>query len=157
LKIHRSTREVPVYELIVAKGGSKLKPFDGSCKIAEFGMTLTPRQARDAGYCLPRNQTTGSSHTVEMRGSSLEQFTRLALNISRFSDRPVIDKTGITGLFDFHLTFALDPDQPGSTTVLQEQLGDVIEKQLGLQLRPAKGPGDEFLVIDRIERHPSEN
>ncbi len=93
---------------------------------------------------------------------SIAQFSR-----SLGLDRPVIDKTGIDGLFDIHLEFALDdttravlpanrpdtiyPDDPtGGTSIFT-----AVQEQLGLKLESAKGPG-EFLVIDHVER-PSEN
>jgi uncharacterized protein (TIGR03435 family) len=73
---------------------------------------------------------------------------------SRGSGHPVIDKTGITEKFDFHLEFAPDDaepsDEPDAAPSIFSALG-----QLGLKLDPAKGPRD-FLVIDRVER-PSEN
>jgi bla regulator protein blaR1 len=158
LKVHRATREAPVYELNAAKGGPKLKAFDKSCTPTEPGaISLTPREQKDAGYCRPTTRWSGSTYTVDAPGWSVEQFTRFFLNISRVADRPVIDKTGITGLFDFHLVFVTDPDRPRSPAALQEQIGDVLDKQLGLKLQTAKGPSDEFLVIDHIERHPSAN
>jgi uncharacterized protein (TIGR03435 family) len=159
LKVHRHTREVPVYELTVAKGGSKLKPFDGGCTpVDSAAEPLTPKQLREGGYCLPvpSIRVAGPTYTVDGQSYSLDNFVNV-LNIGRLSDRPIINKTEISGLFDFHLVFTVDPDQPRSTSALQEQLGDVLEKQLGLKLRSAKGPSNEFLVLDHIERHPSEN
>lgn len=84
-------------------------------------------------------------------------------------DRPVIDKTGIDGIFDFHLEFAPDQNTPGFLLQLRrpvqngvpsdEPVGPSIftalQEQLGLKLDPTKGPGD-FLVIDHVEK-PSEN
>jgi uncharacterized protein (TIGR03435 family) len=85
-------------------------------------------------------------------------------------DRPLIDKTGIAGTFDFHLELAPDettgnvsspfgpgdsptdvpPDPTGGTSIFT-----AFQEQLGLRLVPDKGWG-EFLVIDHIER-PSDN
>jgi uncharacterized protein (TIGR03435 family) len=81
-------------------------------------------------------------------------------------DRPVIDKTGISGMFDMHLEFALDdttrsavPQNSPAAALADDPSGPSIftalQEQLGLKLEPSKGPG-EFLVIDSIER-PSEN
>jgi uncharacterized protein (TIGR03435 family) len=77
-------------------------------------------------------------------------------------DSPVIDKTGVAGMFDFHLEFgygipnaklrlppAAPPDDPDGPTIFT-----AVEK-LGLKLERTKGPG-EFLIIDHVER-PSEN
>ena len=160
LKIHHQTREVPVYELTVAKGGPKLKAFDGGCTpVNSSPEPLTPRQLTEGGYCrpVPSIKVSGSTYAVDGQRSSIDDFVNIWLIIGRLSDRPVINKTGISGLFDFHLEFSVDPGQPRSMPVLQEQLGDVLEKQLGLKLRPARGPSSEFLVLDHIDRHPSED
>jgi uncharacterized protein (TIGR03435 family) len=85
-------------------------------------------------------------------------------------DRPVIDKTGLTGLFDVHLEFAPDDamsgpgpvllngvDRPGvpSTDPTGPSIFTALQEQLGLKLSPAKGPV-EVIVIDRAEK-PSAN
>jgi uncharacterized protein (TIGR03435 family) len=74
-------------------------------------------------------------------------------------DRPVLDRTGLTGSFDFSLEWSLAPDpaqppdsQPADTgpTFLE-----ALQEQLGLKLKSARGPVD-VLVIDHVE-HPTEN
>lgn len=75
------------------------------------------------------------------KGTSVEDWSML---LAGFLGRPVIDRTGIAGLFDFRLELAPD------TTILS-----ALQEQLGLQLDTIKTP-TEFLVIDRVER-PSAN
>ena len=82
------------------------------------------------------------------------------------TDRPVLDKTGITGLFNFHLVFAHDGEAPGmfppgmrspfppSNLTPASPLSVVLEQQLGVRLVPDTGPR-EYIVIDSAER-PSE-
>lgn len=79
-------------------------------------------------------------------------------------DRPVVDKTGITGLFDFHLEFSPDETTPGFHPGTPEDgltdrrgpsIFTAVQEHLGLKLESAKG-SREFLVIDHVER-PSEN
>ncbi len=74
-------------------------------------------------------------------------------------DRPVVNKTGITGLLDIHLEYAPDDTGPDSAVTASDPVGlsifTALQQQLGLKLEPAKGPG-EFVVIDHVER-PSEN
>jgi len=160
LKIHRETRQGPVYELVSGKGSPKLKPLqDGSCTPVFVGRTL-PALSSGQHYC--RNMV--SPRSVEFEGGTLSMFGGL-LNL--ILDRPVIDKTGITNYFEIHLLFSPDdlavprpatanpggpadssaPDAPGIFQAVQEQLG--------FKLVPAKGPVD-VLVIDHIER-PSKN
>jgi uncharacterized protein (TIGR03435 family) len=128
LKVHRETREMPIYELTVAKGGSKLKEEPNS---PEFKLRLLSG----------RIVTSGGGAKVAM----------LAVLLMNEFHRPVIDKTGLDGLYAFDLTYNPDEskqsDRPSLFTALQEQLG--------LKLEAKKDEG-EVLVIDRLER-PSEN
>jgi uncharacterized protein (TIGR03435 family) len=156
LKIHRETREVPVYALTVAKGGSKLKPFtEGSCTALPLTLprpTLPPGQQ----YCNAFVRVQQPS--VEAQGATLAEFSKL---VALVFDRPVIDRTGIAGKFDIHLEFAVDESTPKlrpsdpDDSARGVSIFTAIQQQLGLKLESAKGPG-EFLVIDRVER-PSGN
>ena len=161
LRIHRETRQGPVYELALGKGSPKLKPLqDGSCTPVLVGHPLPPLAS---GQHLCRNMVSPRG-SVDIEGGTLSMFAGL---LGMALDRPVIDKTGITNYFEIHLKFSPDdsasprpatadpaapaavraPDVPGIFQAIQDQLG--------LKLAPAKGPVD-VLVIDHIER-PSEN
>ena len=73
-------------------------------------------------------------------------------------DRPVIDKTGLTGKFDFDLTWRPDLQQVGGQGVTNSDVPDIftaLQEQLGLKLESSKGPV-EVLVIDSVSR-PTEN
>ncbi len=155
LKIHRGTREVPVYALVVAKGGPKLQPFkEGSCAPIDLTRFAPPP---DPNNCHAGGTKHGANQEVNAQGMRLDEFSKIFLN--GVLDRPVIDKTGIAGRFDFHLEYAPDqatpflpaaPDPAGGPSIFT-----AVQEQLGLKLEPAKGPG-EFLVIDRLDR-PSDN
>jgi bla regulator protein blaR1 len=162
LKVHRETREVPVYALTVAKGGPKLQPFkEGSCAPRELMPAPLP-------FCGPnRFMRKGPMLTQELHGISLADFSQM---LDGTLDRPVIDKTGISGKFDFHWEFVPeDAIMPHSTGLgLDSEAAPVppdaadgpsiftaIQAQLGLKLESGKGRAN-FLVIDRVER-PSEN
>ncbi len=85
----------------------------------------------------------------------------LARSMSNQAGRIIVDKTGLTGGFDFDLEFTPDPAaagaQPpaGPTDANMPSLFTALEEQLGLKLLPQRGPV-EMLVIDRVER-PTEN
>jgi len=167
LKLHRETREVPIYELTVAKSGFKLQPAkDGSC---------TPRIPREPGQPPPRSpgpgqpplcgqgpmKRTGSSWSVDLRSMTLDEFAKW---LDFGLDRLVFDKTTVTGKYDFHLEFSADESTPGFLLGGTEggdtpdpMYGSIFTmvQRLGLKLVPAKGPGN-FLVIDSVER-PSPN
>jgi uncharacterized protein (TIGR03435 family) len=158
LKVHRETREIPVYELSVASGGAKLKPFNvGSCVPIDFlhlRMSTLESLKPDVHYCRNAGSEEGGIVTYEAQGTSLDEFSKIAF---RGFDRPVIDETGIAGLFDIRLEYA--PERVDSAPAASDLAGlsifTALQQQLGLKLNAAKGPG-EFLVIDSVTR-PSGN
>lgn len=161
LKLHRETREGPVYLLTVARGGPKLHPFtEGSCK--PWPTPPPPRLSKE--YC--SRMIYGVNPAMEAQGATLDEFAKMFRGVL---DRPVMDKTGLAGRFDFRVEFARegtalatiqtagggfaqfpedDPTGPPSIFV-------AVEEQLGLKLESGRGP-IETLVIDHIEK-PSEN
>jgi uncharacterized protein (TIGR03435 family) len=160
LKIHREIREGAVYELTVAKGGPRLKPSSGC---VPFDPNHLPRQAApgeaQVDYCGRMSQGgDGSRRTVDGKGVDMVPAIGLLVPsltgfLSEALDRTVINKTGLTGAFDFHLEWetqrtssALQPDDSGAPSIFT-----AMQEQLGLKLGAAKGPV-EFLVIDRAER-----
>lgn len=157
LKIHRETREVPVYELTVATGRPKLSAAqDGSCIPIDRATPQTP------GQPLPR--VCGGFLASPSGGMVTYHQTMASLcwQLSVMLDRDCLDKTGIAGIFDIHFDIdvqslmadvpqgATDPDPRVITDAFRAALS-----KLGLKLEPAKGPA-EFLVIDHVEK-PSDN
>lgn len=152
LTFHREQKELPIYALTVAKSeskksGSKLKestvsPDDSPVGPPALIFVVTPPAVRLPG----RYATMGELAWV---------FQRAAL------DRPVVDKTGLAGRYDFDLEFTPDESQFGG--MLGRPPGDAplpglfaaLQQQLGLRLEATRGPVD-VLVVDRAER-PSEN
>lgn len=126
LKAHTETRILPVYELVVAPTGSKLKPSPS----ADGRASVSVHNDRDL-----------VAHD--------DPVSDLASELSDQVHRTVLDKTGLTGHFDFELHWAGEEEptdsanpRPGLLTALQEQLG--------LKLESGKGPVD-VLIIDHIE------
>jgi uncharacterized protein (TIGR03435 family) len=129
LVVRRETREVPVYALVVAKGGSKMRETSAD----EEGDNFT----RTNG---------GVMHMVATRGT----MERLARQLSGTSGRPVVDRTGLKGYYAYKLewTPANRPSEPDAEV---PSLFTAIQEQLGLRLENAKGPW-EMLVIERAEK-----
>ena len=168
LRIRRATREVPVYELTVAKGGPKLTPFpEGSCvpPVITFPPTPPPPGQR---YCERGGRPGGPNRVLVQEGITLDELCKdfLSGNPVAGLGRRVIDKTGIAGKFNIRLEFAPPPIDPSRRPLAAERqaaageptapsLVTALQEQLGLKLEPARGPG-EFIVIDHVER-PSEN
>lgn len=154
LKIHRETREIPVYALTVVNGGAKLQPFtEGSCIALDFNEPPTLPVPKP-GQPLPLICGVGRSSST---GYDLYRATMddLARELSFKLDRKVIDRTGRSGIFNIHLELApIDPhDATDASDVFDTVQSEI--RSLGLKLEASKGPG-EFLVIDSIER-PTEN
>jgi uncharacterized protein (TIGR03435 family) len=133
ITVHRETRELPVYALVVGKGGIK---------------------AREVEW-----QFAGISRSPGRVTSSSTRMEDLAIILSRQLDRPVLDVTGIKGYFEVKLEWTpehgprreghgSDPAGPSIFTAVQEQLG--------LKLEARKAPV-EMIIVDRLERDPTEN
>jgi uncharacterized protein (TIGR03435 family) len=133
LKVHRETRETPVYELVVGKGGSKLKQTSADAKGRNFV-----------------NANSAGMH-MEAANRTMEQLAR---QLSVTAGRPVIDKTGLVGYYAYMLDWAsaIQPPPPDSDT---PSIFTAVQEQLGLKLESAKAPV-EMLIVDRAEK-PSEN
>jgi uncharacterized protein (TIGR03435 family) len=152
LKLHRESRVVPVYALTVSKSGPKLRRAkEGSCVPFDPSSDTNPL-APAKGVCVTRSwqQFGVNSRTVEVQAANLKMIGWL---LGSSLDRPVIDRTGLTGTFDAHMEFA--PDQTTLDPTRGPSIFTAVQEELGLKLEPSKGPG-EFLVIDHAER-PSEN
>jgi uncharacterized protein (TIGR03435 family) len=128
LKAHCESRDLPIYELTVAKGGAKMK------KTAADGFG---------------GNATYASGKVTAREISVEA---LAANLSFTVGRKIVNKTGLEGGYDFTLDYA--PDGADASDP-RPSIFTALEEQLGLKLEPARGPVD-VIVVDHIER-PSAN
>jgi uncharacterized protein (TIGR03435 family) len=167
-KFHRETRELPVYALVITKGGSKLteSPADPDANAAGKPVDVTVNPGRGGTTVnLPGGASVMYGFLVfEGRKVTMAQ---LADNLARFVDRPVIDDTGLKGRYDFKLDFSLEELKSmmrtsGSDSNLlagvPEQGTSIMTslQSLGLKLEARKAPIEVF-VVDRIERTPTEN
>jgi uncharacterized protein (TIGR03435 family) len=177
LRVRREIEEVAVYALNVAPGGLKtsttavtldrggLERFEeGACRVIDpsdpkldVPRLLLREQPCSYRGLLPKLPNT----TIIGMKSTLDEFARL---LSRFLDRPVLDRTSVAGVFNVHLVFAPDDVTPRLFAAFPENADDpptapgiftAMQEQLGLKLEPSKG-GVELLVIDSVDR-PTEN
>jgi uncharacterized protein (TIGR03435 family) len=138
LKFHKDVKEGPVYALMVEKSGLKMKLNDG------------PQDYEIPIQGGPGGVTIGKRVPMEYLCYVLGQMLRN-------DDRPVIDKTGLTGNYDFRLAFL--PDLPPGfdkanlppELLDRPNLFDALRQQLGLKLEPQKGPVT-YYVIDSAEK-----
>jgi uncharacterized protein (TIGR03435 family) len=160
LTIHRETKELQVYSLIVAKNGPKLK---------EVKLDDVDPSKPKTGPAPGSAQMTSGAAGGQMRGFA-SSLANLTVMLTNYLHRPVIDRTGLTGIYDYTLRWTSDDGQTQSSSSIQRgppsglpstdpsggaSLLTAIQEQLGLKLESAKGP-IELIVIDHVER-PSGN
>ncbi len=150
LKIHRQTVEGSVYFLGAAHGGLKLTPFrEGSC--TPYSTLPRPPLLPGTDYC-ETFISGGKASAITATGATIGQFTK---TLRVLLDRPVIDRTGISGRFDMHVRFSEVAPEVAASDPNSVSIFDALQDQLGLKLESGRGP-IETLVIDHIER-PSGN
>jgi uncharacterized protein (TIGR03435 family) len=145
LALRIETRELPIFQLVVAKGGPKLTksaclPFDPLNPTPASGKTRLD-YCGYGGFANDRFEASSST------------MADLAVSLSQVVGRSVVDKTGIEGTFRIELKYAEDVAAAAADD--NASIFEAVQEQLGLKLESAKGPV-EVLVIDHIER-PTEN
>jgi uncharacterized protein (TIGR03435 family) len=158
--VHSESKELPVYELVVAKNGSKLH-------VATPGDTYPDGIKGGNGKGLGGDLLVGfGTGKVTGQGVDMGSFVH---GLEWWLKRPVVDKTGLTGRYDFTFHFARDMTQarPGAGESAdggalggvpetgEPSLFTALQEQLGLKLEAKKDPL-AVIVIDRVER-PSGN
>jgi uncharacterized protein (TIGR03435 family) len=130
LKVRRETVDTPIYALVLAKGGSKLKAVD-----------------KGEGV---RVRTSSAGQRID--GKATMEF--LAQQLSIGAGRLVLDRTGLTGNYEFTLEWTPDNAAPADDSP-SISIFTAVQEQLGLKLEPAKAPV-EMLIIEHAEM-PTEN
>lgn len=158
LKLHRETRELPVYNLVVEKQGPKPSEDQTPPEPRQRIISFASEGERLGG--LPRGglRIIAGGATTAIEGTAVSIPT-LVMLLQGQSDRMVVDKTGFDKLIDVRLEFKREagaaPTDPNAVVADAPPLLFTAIRDIGLRLVPAKAPM-EVLVIDRIER-PSEN
>lgn len=171
LRFHHETRELPVYELVVAKGGVKMqasKPDPPPAQAPEPGAGPGAGPGSGPGPLPPPGQgPPRGSHMLMMRGRGHIESTGtdlggLAHLLSAQLGRTVVDKTALTGNFDYKLDWTPDDaavamnkgGDPAPTDNASDSAGPslftALQEQLGLKLEAVKMQAD-VIVIDQIE------
>jgi uncharacterized protein (TIGR03435 family) len=130
MQLHRETVEMPIYALVIADGGPKLKEM-------KPGEPISGRGAA------------GSQSDALASKSFMGDLGTFAASLSRSLDRPVVDMTGLSGRFVIFLTYL--PDRlVGVEGASGPSIFAALEEQLGLKLERQRGP-IEMIVIDHLE------
>ena len=157
LKVHRETRDRPIYALVLARANGSLGP-----RIRQTQGPPAEGFAAAGGRCAPP----GPPGPVNMRLCGVTMASLADIFLPMYTDRRVIDRTGLTGGFDLVINFdnrrmvagvgpagGLPPSpqaaEPAATDAVS--IFTALEEQLGLKLERQTGPA-EVLVIDHVEQ-----
>jgi bla regulator protein BlaR1 len=153
MQIRRETKELPVYAIVVGKNGPKLK----KAKVEEKDCSESPGDNKPSCHSF----NGGMGRGIHSAGMDMSD---LALGVSNWSDRPVVDRTGLSGLFELDTEgwSPMQPRGPDANEAETKALSDptrptlyMILDRLGLKLESSKAPIEMF-VVEHIER-PSAN
>jgi uncharacterized protein (TIGR03435 family) len=159
LKVHSETRGLSVYNLVVSKGGAKVKLSDNQSPSAPPDNADTPQPYW--GGVIPHGNVMMGPSNIHATGITV---TELARSLSLTLGRWVVDKTMLKGLYDVSLEWTpdisqpldiYDPTLPFPRNASAPSIYTAIKERLGLRLVSAKGPV-KVLVIDSVQK-PSGN
>ncbi len=176
LVVHRETRQLPGFRLVVAKGGAKLmKSVDVPASADASGRSIVTKNG------VPQfSRSSKSGMLLTLTGEILhghhENISGLASQLASALHVPVIDATSLEGEYDYDLSFAPEvaPVSKGSVVFVppgaaatgqvsqsppsnDPVLFSAIKQQLGLQLEAIKSVPVEMVVLDKANREPTEN
>jgi uncharacterized protein (TIGR03435 family) len=142
LRVHREMREVPVYALVAGRSGSKLV---------------------EAGASVSERSTAGIRASCGHIAGTMASMANLAVYLERQLRRPVVDRTGLSGRYNFQLDWAPDsgpcsmPADAGAAVGSSDgpSIFTAVQEELGLKLESTKGPV-EAVVVDHAQK-PDEN
>jgi uncharacterized protein (TIGR03435 family) len=141
LKLHHESREMTAYALTVAKGGAKLTP------------TAAPAGEQHMGFSGAVGETMRGTGVRASISDFVGELQRIVL------DRPIVDRTGLTGEYDIEFSFTREDNNALGMTQLPDNaapnLITALDQQLGLKLEGVKAPVD-VLVVDQAQQ-PSAN
>ncbi len=139
LAVHREMKEMPVFDMVVAKGGLKIWQFDPARPVPKPPLPAHVTSAM-----------TASNGVVTM--------PELATRLTASAGRPVLDKTGLEGRYGFFLFYTMLTAQSDDAAAGSgpPDFFAAVEQQLGLRLEP-KRESVEILVVDHADRVPTEN
>jgi len=174
LVIHRETKEVSGYSLVLAAKGPKMKEAVGTFAPPDDGAPDPPRElGADGFFILPKRagsyfQLVGGMGTRAARWTFREMtMAGLANELQPRMKGPVADATGLTAKYDFVLTVSTEGmdlgkgpipigPNPNQAEDAPPDLFSALQSQLGLKLEPRK-MSEEVIVVDHMEKTPTEN
>jgi uncharacterized protein (TIGR03435 family) len=158
--MRRESREMSIYAMLPGRNGTKLRAIESDAKPLEAGGQLgevKPNVGRDG---FPEVKLAASGIVIETQNGRA-RVTANAVPMAKFAeflsgrlDRPVLDRTGLAGIFSFNVYFR--PDGADGGDAMDPGILVAVQEQLGLRLDATRGAVD-LLVIDHAEKVPVEN
>jgi|SRR5579862_901770 len=165
MAVHYDSREVPIFALVLIKPeklGPQIHPHTGDAPCPTEASAVTPNQPLAGGLPPLCGGIFGMPPSVPGRQRAAARnvaMSLIATSLTGAADlgRPVVDRTGLTGMFDFSFEWA--PELPPGADLAPDQIGptflEALKEQFGMRLESTKDRVDVF-VVDHVER-PSEN
>lgn len=167
--VHRETRDLPAYALVVGKGGLKIKEVPPDPDAVDTGkVDVNVSGGGRGGTTVDLGGGSSLSYGLNKLEAKKVHFPDIMDSLSKFMDRPVVDMTGLTGRYDFTLEYSVDelrnlvrasggdasriPDFGGDPTI---SIFTSVET-LGLKFEPRKAPV-QVIVIDSAQKTPTAN
>jgi uncharacterized protein (TIGR03435 family) len=164
LEVHRESKELAGFELVLAKRLPGLQKSEDIPGIPESAPATGSQTEVDRdGFPQLSHPGMITMMATNAKGEATERLTAKAQPISRLTqllsgqlNKPLADKSGLTGNYDFQLEFAPEGLGPDAADDALPDIRSAIQKQLRLRLESGKTPVN-MLIIDRIEKAPTEN
>jgi uncharacterized protein (TIGR03435 family) len=142
LKVHHVAKDIPIFNLVTVKSGAKLN-----------------KSASDAQFSLNVDGRVSGGRVIRIKATHAS-IAHLMAQVEGHAGRPVFDKTGLTGFYDFQAEWVSENSRAATSNEFSSEpnapsLFTALQKQLGLKLEPGTGSFDT-VVIDYAER-PSQN
>jgi uncharacterized protein (TIGR03435 family) len=134
LAVHRESKEMPAYALVLAKSGPKLQ------------------QVEPGGTSMNDNEDNNSRRIAAERAS----MAVLAETLARIVEHPVVDHTGLQGVYSLKLQYTPDNPKSDGPDAAGPSIYAALQEQLGLKLQTQKLPVD-VIVVDHVDGVPTEN
>jgi uncharacterized protein (TIGR03435 family) len=153
LVVHQDKKVVPVYALVVGKGGPKLRESEAGDSVQKGCKRENPNEPNRLGIRIACTRMTMADLAEELPNRA-----------GAYIDLPMVDLTRLKGAYEFKLVWtpkaALEGRKAADGTVITEPAGglsvfDALQAQLGLKLEQRKIPMP-LIVIDRVERVPTD-
>jgi uncharacterized protein (TIGR03435 family) len=167
MTVHRETRELPAYALVVGKGGLKIKEIPPDADDVDRSKVDVNVTSGNRGATVDLGGGSSLSYGLNTLEARKVNFPSIVDSLSKFLDHPVVDETGLTGRYNFTLEYSvaelrnLVRANGSDASMIPDFGGDQVSiftsvESLGLKFEQRKAPVP-VIVIDSIQKTPTEN